>query len=88
VPSLDDTNGTAENDGMLLVRVFADDQIDVLRVHLGNGGYTQLPQHNNRIIFLPGLTLLTDRCPSLVEHGEEGYAHVNEHIEDYIGNAV
>jgi len=34
VPSLDDANGTGENDGMLLVCVFAYDQIDVLRVHL------------------------------------------------------
>jgi hypothetical protein len=37
VPSLDDPNGTGENDGRLLVRVFADDQIDVLRVHLAMG---------------------------------------------------
>ena len=34
VPSLDVSNGTGENDGMLLVCVFAYDQIDVLRVHL------------------------------------------------------
>ncbi|KAG0520947.1 hypothetical protein BDA96_08G118700 [Sorghum bicolor] len=86
VPSLDDANRTGENDGMLLVRVFADDEIYVLRVHLGNGSYTQVPQDDNRTIFLPGLTLLTDRFPSLV--GEEGYVHVNERIEDYIGNAV
>lgn len=86
VPSLDDADGTGEeNDGMLLVRVFADDQVDVLRV-LGNRSYTQLPQLSNRTIFLPGVTLLTDKFPSLVD--EEGCVHVNEHIEDYIGNAV
>jgi hypothetical protein len=73
---------------MLLVRVFADDQTDVLSVHLGNGSYTPLPPLSNRTIFLPGLTLLTDRFPSLVEQGEEGYVHLHEHIEDYIGNAV
>jgi hypothetical protein len=35
VPSLDDPNGTGENDGRLLVRVFADDQIDVLSLAMG-----------------------------------------------------
>jgi hypothetical protein len=35
----------------------------------GNGSYTQLPQHSNHTIFLPGLTLLMDRFPLLFELG-------------------
>jgi hypothetical protein len=29
-----------------------------------------------------------DRFPLLFQLGEEGYVHVNELIEDYIGNAI
>jgi hypothetical protein len=56
VPSLDDANGTGENDGMLLVRVFADDQIDVLSVQLGNGSYTPITPLSNRTILAMGAT--------------------------------
>jgi hypothetical protein len=41
VPSLDDANGTGENDGMLLVRVFAIDQTDVLMCSLAMGATPQ-----------------------------------------------
>ncbi|KAF8646344.1 hypothetical protein HU200_065921 [Digitaria exilis] len=63
VPSLKDDDVGADNDGMLLVR-FLVGAIDVLGVHLGSGRYTRIPELGNRVIFLPGRTILADKFPS------------------------
>ncbi|CAM0949801.1 unnamed protein product [Alopecurus aequalis] len=65
VPSLDDTD-----DGMLLVRGLYDHnhgEMDVFQVNIRNRSITELHNMGARTIFLPSLTLRSDKFPALHE---------------------
>ncbi|KAL6842005.1 hypothetical protein ACP4OV_027984 [Aristida adscensionis] len=80
VPSLD--AGDGDNDGLLMVRVSDIFVSQVFAVHIAQGRFTQLENIGNRTVFLPAVTLRTDRFPSLVKG--QGLVHYGHDLEDYI----
>ncbi|KAJ1265482.1 hypothetical protein BS78_08G079200 [Paspalum vaginatum] len=86
VPSLLDSDAAEGDDDVIMVRVFGvEDDIESFGIHFGRGTYKNLDDIGNRTIFVPGLTIRTDRFASIAEVAPPGGSvRIDDYIENYI----